>query len=277
VSCSEVQGRLSSFYDHQLSHDGAALVATHVANCSSCVAELVSFQQLSELTRRLTDPPAPACIWEELQAKLEAPVKPRSVLSQLFQYYIPARHLALAATILVAVGMVAVAYQTWFSPGYDHLTVNFAHYLEEFTERPDEAQRILLAKYDGRSATLTEATKILGYEPVAAKGLPLGYSLEKVHLLTMPCHTCAQVTFTNKAGESIVIFEYAIDQPVWFGDRPTVKGLCHDIPTSVMQVGDRLVATWREGKRYVTIIGATDLKEVNELVAHFSEANSARR
>ena len=185
--------------------------------------------------------------------------------------------MALAATILVAAGIGVVAYKIGYSPSQRHLSVNFAHYLENFSEQPDKAQQVLLANYQGRPTTLEEATEFLGYKPVAAKGLPPGYSLEEVHLLTMPCCTCAQVIFTNKAGESIAIFEYAIDQPVWFGNRPTIKRLCLDIPTSVMQVGDRLAATWKEGKRYITIIGATDLNEVTEFVAHFSGASSARR
>ncbi len=276
MNCAEVQERFSSFHDNQLSQDEAALVATHMTNCSSCAEELVSFQRLSGLARRLTDPPAPAHMWEELQEKLESHVKPSPDFSRIFQYYVSARHLALAATILVAVGMGAVAYQAWFSPGYDHLAVNFAQYLQEFPERPDDAQQILLAKFDGRSITLAEATKILGYEPIAAKGLPPGYSLEEVHLLNMPCCTCTQVICTNKAGESIAIFEHAIDQPVWFGDRPTVECLCHDTPTSVRRVGDRLAATWKEGERYITIIGATDLNEVSDFVAHFKESNSGK-
>jgi len=289
VNCSEVKKRLSFFHDKQLSKDEAARVAAHSNDCSSCAAELVSFQQLSGLTRRLTDPLVPTRMWEELQAKLQASGKPsalplsnsrscqstRTVLLQLYQYYTSARPLALAATILVVVGIGAVAYQAWFSAGVDHLTVNFDQYIKEFSERPDDAQQIFLAKYDGRPTTLTEATNILGYEPVAAKGLPPGYSLKEVHLLNMPCCTSAQVICTNKAGKSIAIFEHAIDQPVRFGDRPTVQRLCHNVPTSVIKAGDRLAATWREGQRNITIVGATDLEEVNDFIAHFSEASSA--
>jgi len=283
VNCSGVQERLSLFHDNELSPSRAALVATHVTNCSSCAAELTSFQQLSGLTRQLTDSPAPDHLWDELQAKLNDTAAPTKSLLRFQPNSIPARQLVpgrlltLAATILVTVGIGVVSYWTWFSYGHNHLAVDFTHYVENFAEQPGNAQQILLAKHEGRPVTLTEATDILGYEPVAAKGLPPGYSLEQVNLLTMPCCICAQVIFTNKAGESIAIFEYAIDQPVWFGNRPTIERLCLDIPTSVMQVDDRLVATWKEGKRYITIIGATDLNEVTEFVAHFSKVSSAKR
>jgi len=152
--------------------------------------------------------------------------------------------------------------------------MNFAHYLEEFSEHPDVAQQTLLAKYDGRPMTLTEATNVLGYEPVAAKRLPPGYFVDKTYLLKMPCCTCAQIVCKNKAGQSIAIFEHAIDQPIWFGDRPAEKCLCHEVPTSVRRVGNQLAATWKEGERHITIIGATDLDEVTEFVAYFKGSNS---
>ena len=154
--------------------------------------------------------------------------------------------------------------------------MNFSQYLEEFSEQPDTAQQILLTKYDGRPTTLQEATRVLGYEPVAARGLPEDCVLDKVYLLNMPCCTCAQVMCKNKEGQSIAIFEHAIDQPVWFGDKPKVECLCHDTPTSVTQIGNRLAATWKEGERYITIIGATDLDEVTEFVAHFQETSPAK-
>jgi len=277
VNCSEVQKLHSAYHDSELSQSEAARVAAHVAECSSCKEELASFGRLSELSRQLTDPPVPAHLWEELRSKLDAPVEPKSVLAQLLPDHVRNRLLALAATILVAAGIGVVTYQTWFSPEYDHLAMNFAQYLDEYAERPDNAQQILLAKYDGRPITLQEATNIIGYEPVVAKGLPPGCSLEKVYLLNMPCCTCAQVLCKNKAGQSIAIFEHSIDHPVTFGDRPTVERICHDMPTSVMQVGDRLAATWKEGQRSITIIGATDLDELTEFVAHFKGANSGKR
>ncbi len=275
MSCSEVQERLSLFYDNRLSQDEAARVAAHVADCSSCAEELASFEQLSGLLQQMANPRTPAYLWNELQSKLNSPVERRTTPARDFQNNVLTRRLALAATVLVAVGAGSAVYQAWFSHGHDLLAVNFARYLEEFPERPNAAQQILLANYDGRPSTLKEAENALGYKPAAARGLPAGYSVKEVHLLTMPCCTCAQVICTNKAGKSIAVFEHAIDQPVWFGDRPVDKCICDEMPTNVVRVGDRLAATWKEGKRHITIIGATDLDEVTKFVTHFKGASSA--
>jgi len=274
VNCSEVQERLSQFLDNELSEDEAARMASHMTNCSSCAAELTSFQQLSRMSRRLIDPSVPAHIWEGLQPKLDSPEEPNVILAHDRPRLIPSRFLAIAATILVAAGIGVIAYQAWDSPGQKHLTMNFAQYVEQFSKQPEEAQQVLLANYYGRPMTLQEATDALGYEPAAAKGIPPDYTIEKVYLLKMPCCGCAQVVCKNKEGQSIAIFEHNTDQPVSFGDRPTVEYVCHDKPTSVVQMGDHLAATWKEGRRSITIIGATDLNEITKFVAHFKGTSS---
>jgi len=274
VNCAEVQERLSLFYDNRLSQDEGAHVEAHTTDCRSCAEELASFQKLSGLSQQLIDPPVPDHLWKELKAKLGSPEEPNILLARNQPRQISRRFMALAATLLVATGIGVVAYQIWDSPKEEHLMVNFAHYLENFTERPDNAQQILLASYNGRPITLAEATKVLGYEPVAAKSLPSGYAVKEVHLLTMPCCTCAQIVCTNEAGNSIAIFEHAMDQPVWFGDRPTEECVCQDVPTSIRRAGGQLAATWKEGERYITMIGATDLDEVADFVTHFKEASS---
>ncbi|NOZ39124.1 MAG: hypothetical protein GXP24_02715 [Planctomycetes bacterium] len=285
MNCSEIQERLSSYHDGELSSDVAGQVTAHFAGCSTCAKELTSFEQLSELSCQLVDPQVPNHLWVELQSKLGGSTVPKNSLpadqpasfaTASFAKNLPisGRLFALAATVLIACGIGTIAYQAWYSVEYEHLAINFANYLEKFPEQPDVAQQLLLAKYDGQPITLTEATKRLGYEPLAAKGLPPGYSVAEVHLLKMPCCTCAQILCINEAGNTVAIFEHVVDQPVWFGDRPTEDCICHGVPTSIRRAGGRLAATWKEGKRHITLIGATDLEEVAEFIGHFKGVGS---
>ncbi|QEG35788.1 anti-sigma factor family protein [Bythopirellula goksoeyrii] len=270
MNCSKVYDRLSAYHDSELSQEDAAQVAAHLAKCPTCTEELASYVRLSGLSRRLIDPPVPEQLWAELQSKLDTPTTSWKRIARHLPDYLPQQRLVLAASLLIAFGIGVLAYLNWSSHSeHNHLAMNFSHFLEEFEQRPEEAQQILLANYNGRQSTLQEVTDVLGYEPVAANKLPPEYRMDQVYLLDMPCCTCAQIVCKNKEGQSIAIFEHAIDQPVWFGDRPTVECLCHDIPTSVTQMGNRLAATWKEGQRFITIIGATDLDEVTEFIAHF--------
>lgn len=275
MNCSDVQARLSAYHDSELPKEEAAQVAAHLAQCSSCAAELATFEQLSGLSRKLTDPPVPTYMWEELEVKFREGGERVPILRRFMPIGVPGVRLALAATLLIAVGVGVAAYQVWFpAHDHDHLAANFGAFLNEFDDRPDQAQQILLASYEGRPTTLQEAATELGYHPVAAKGLPPGCTLDKAYLLKMPCCTCTEIVCRTEDGNSIAIFEHDVDQPVWFGERPTIKCRCDNVPTSVVQVGDKLAATWKNGKRYITIIGANDLDDVTDFVAHFNQMAS---
>jgi hypothetical protein len=187
--------------------------------------------------------------------------------------------LAVASIILIAVGIGAVVYKSPFregghshrAVGHDQLLDGIARYVDTFERDPDSAQQILLANYEGRPTSFGEAAEVLGYQPLVAKGLPAGCALGKVYLLNMPCCTCAQALCRSKDGRSIAVFEHDIDQPAWFRDRPTIDCRCRDVPTNVVQLGDRLAATWKHGKRYITIIGARDLQEVVDFIEYFTD------
>jgi hypothetical protein len=270
VNCSDVQARLSAYHDSELSNEEAAQVAAHLAQCPLCAAELATFAQLSRLSGKLTDPPVPTGMWEELQAKIHEG-RGRGPLFVRFNPISSSGGLvALAATILIAAAIGVIAYSALF-PAHDQLAANFATFLNDFSDSPDRAQQMLLASYDGRPISLEEATTVLGYPPVVAKGLPQGYKLEKTYLLKMPCCTCTEIVCRTKQGNSIAIFEHSSDQPVWFGNRAAIKCQCDNVPTSVVQFGDRLAASWKNGNRHITIIGANDLDDVTAFVAHFNE------
>lgn len=269
MNCSDVQQRLSAYHDGELPPAEATQVASHLAGCASCAEELASFEQLSGLSQRLTDPPVPAQLWEQLHSQLDAGEKLTPLPVRPWLSRIPSTWVAIAATVLVLLGMGVFFSSPRNATENRQLTANFAAYLQDFAERPEQAQQVLLAKYEGRPATFQEAAHELGYEPLAASGLPPGCSVENVYLLKMPCCTCAQVVCKNRQGKSVAIFEHNVAQPMWFGDCPSIQCICQEMPTNVTQVGNRLAATWKAGKRYITVIGASDLDEISEFVAHF--------
>lgn len=284
MNCLQIQEALSAFCDDELTDEMRSRVSKHLGRCPDCTGELTAFEKVSEIARTLDSPVPPDHLWSNLEKELDCQtvgIQPASGKS-LIAHRRPVknatsltlRRWALAATVLIAVGMGWLVYQRLTQHGHDSLAVDFSHYLEEFAESPGNAQQILLAKYDGRPITFQEANNVLGYEPLAAKGLPPGYSVDQVYLLKMPCCTCAQVVCKNSAGDSIAIFEHDIEQPVWFGDRPAIECTCEGVPTGVTQIGDRLAATWKEGARYVTIVGASDLGDVTGFVAHFKGSRS---
>jgi hypothetical protein len=274
VNCLEVRQHLSAYHDGELPKESAAEVVGHLQTCPDCSAELASFEQLSKLSRHLASPHSPSTMWGEIQTQLDEPTEIRSSAPSIWSQR-PTRLFAAAAAILFAVLIGSIAYKARLTAvRHDHLADHFAGFLREFDSHPETAQQILMTNYDGSPTTFPEATAILGYEPIAANGLPRNYSVDQVYLLKMPCCTCAEVVCRRQDGQPFVIFEHDTEQPNWFGDRPSLRCLCHDVSTNVIQVGDKIAATWKYGSRFVTVIGLDDLTDVADFVAFFSGSDA---
>jgi anti-sigma factor RsiW len=275
MECVEVQELLSSYFDDELSADVRSSVAEHAQACSRCGEELAGFEQMSTMARGLDDPEPPGRIWAGIEAALDADQTDRAVVESTERPSHYARRwrlglLTTAALVLVATGVVWMATTVWHAPGHhDELAADFDQYLESFNHDPVAAQNILLAKYDSRPVNVTEATDQLGYRPAVAGGLPAGYSLESMHVLDMPCCKCLKTLCRRNDGKMFAIFEHEEEQPIWFGDRPRIDTQCNGRECSVIGVDRGLVASWKSSARQLTVVGAHDLEEITDLVAHF--------
>jgi hypothetical protein len=176
---------------------------------------------------------------------------------------------------MIATSVVWIASRTWLAPGHDRqLTADFGEYLRHFPNSPDDAQQILLAKYRGQAVSLSQAARQLGYRPAVAAGLLEHYSLDAVYVLEMPCCTCVQSIYRHNDGEVFAIFQHERKQPIWFGDRPRISAQFNGRPCDVVQFQDRLAASWKEGSRYLTIVGARNLDEIMLLMTYFQASDT---
>ncbi len=181
---------------------------------------------------------------------------------------------ATAALALVATGLVWLATTSRQTPNHDgELVADFEQYLQHFTSSPETAQNLLLAKYDGRSVSISEATRQLGYQPAVAVGLPHRYTREALYVLEMPCCKCVQTICRRDDGKMLAIFEQSDEQPAWYGDRTQKDTVCNGCLCSVMEGEQGLVASWKAKKRRLTVVGAQDLEDISDLITHFQSAD----
>jgi hypothetical protein len=174
----------------------------------------------------------------------------------------------MAATILIAVGWFG--YTTWFDGGGDHpMATVFGKFFDEFERDPRAAQQILLAHFDGQPVDVGQAELAAGYRPLVAEGLPAGYSVESAYVMKMPCCTCVQCVCRRSDGTTIAIFEHADNQRDWLGQRPQTDAVCNGRPCSLVEFDDRLAVTWQQGKRHITVVGARDRAEIDQIVAWY--------
>lgn len=272
VNCASVQEHLSAFHDGELASALQAAVREHLESCPECAQKLAEFQELSRMACQLPTPEVPLGIWPQLEKKLATEVSAQ----QATRVHLIRRRrtwigLATVALVVVTASTAAVVWLQQADDGHGHVAVNFGRYLDEFERNPDAAQQVLLTNYFGRAVSYDEAVTKVRYQPATPQRLPNGLSRETICLLRMPCCTCVQAVYGREDGQQLAVFEHADDQPVWFGHRPTIKTRCNGMPTSLVQVDNRLAASWQRQGRFITVVGANDVEQVVQLVAFLDQ------
>ncbi len=271
MNCSDVQESLSAYFDGELPDELRVQVSSHLVECPECAQSLAAFGRLSTMAAAVDTPAPPDQIWTQIERQLEEPTVHK--VAKQPAWSIP-KYLVMAATVLIAVGIGWIAFGPWFGHGeHEAFAAEFGHYLEEFGRDPDAAQQFLMAKYNAQAVTAEQALQRVGYRPAVADGVPDGYSVESIYVMSMPCCanmqkcTCVQTVCRRGDGSAITIFEHGEDKPEWFGNRPTTAAQCGGKTCSLVEIDDRIAASWNRGNRHITVIGARDVEEVDQLAA----------
>lgn len=266
MNCNTARDLLSSYYDQELSPDEDRQMRAHVASCPQCAARLAEFGELSQLTAGLRAPVAPSETWPAIASALDFDDR-RHALGRSPTRSLGRRARAAIAAMVVFVSSIGLAsYWLWqqFEP-HAVMAATFDTYLAEFQTAPQQAQHILIDRYAGQRVNLASAE--LPFSANAPVELPDGYARQETYVLDMPCCVCTQTIYKNPSGAVVALFEHSEKEPGWFGNRPTIHAQCYGTSTLLVQVADRLAATWKCGPRYLTLVGAQNVEQVAQIVA----------
>lgn len=266
MNCSQVQDVLSAFHDRELSSDQVADVERHLDGCQSCSQMLADIRKLAGLASQLPEPMPPTGLWAEIDKQIDAGT-PSAALPRIGSQRRALLTVVSAAVLVIAALVVWVNHR--HEHGDDHMAVNFNRFLDQFSSDPESAQKTFLAAYEHETVPLEIAREKLGYVPSATTTLPNGFKLESVNVMKMPCCTCVQCVYTD-GDTSLAVFEHDVEQRVWFGKRDAVTCPCKGRKTTIIPFNGQMAASWNNGKRHLTVIGAKDMEQVVELVTHFS-------
>jgi len=267
MNCESARAQLSAYLDQEMEPDAAADVRAHLARCPSCADRLAEFTELSVLASDIRDPKVPQQVWTAIEASLAGRDQSSSINSKKPLFRKPSK-VALAATVLVGASLALAGYWTWRSlDPHVQMAQLFNQYLDEFRDHPQQAQEVLRGRYAGRLLNL-QAGNAGPFVSNAPQELPAGFARVETYALDMPCCKCTQTIYRNSAGDTLALFEHSDDQRAWFGDRPVIEAQCHGQRTSLVQLNKQLAASWKSGRRNLTIIGARDVEQVSELIAY---------
>ncbi len=265
MNCDSVRELMSACYDQELAPDVEAAVREHLEDCPDCGHQLAEFAELSKLAAEMRLPQVPAGMWASINASLNNQKHERAATD------VPRRlsQIALAATLLVAASTaLIVSWNRQHADEHHEMAEVFGQYLDRFQQHPEDAQEVLLARYQGQLVDPQHAVDEAEFTPNAPDQLPQGFVREGIYVLKMPCCTCTQTIYKDSHGNVLALFEHTDQQRSWFGDRPTITAQCHGKPTCLVQLRDQLAACWKSGPRHLTVVGARDVEQVSAIVAY---------
>lgn len=276
MKCTEVKDLLSQFHDGELDTDLRSRVADHLRECSECAEELASFERISQLALALKTSPGLERDWNAVEERLDSSHRDETNSSRMLRtagkghrsvWFMP-----LAASIGLVLSMLGIGLLTGLFHGeHDHFMETFATYVDEFQRDPNAAQEFLLAHYQSKRVTPEQATTLVGYQPALANGLPEGLALEATYVIRMPCCDCVQCLCNRPDGSVVAVFEHDEENAGWFGKHPSVNVQCGGVECQIVELDEKIAATWRHQKRFITLIGARDVADVNQFIAWIND------
>jgi anti-sigma factor RsiW len=270
MNCADVQKNLSAYFDGEMPFEPRSPVAKHLSKCADCSAQLEKFRSLSAMAKRLPDTAAPE-LWDSIERQL---AKSDSPAASLVSVAIDSRRrmqrrvmaiAAMAAALLIGV-FIGYPLVKWHGRQAE-VAMNLTGYVEVFRKDPSEAQRSLLAKYTSHPVKPEEVVALVNYKPAAPETLPDGLTRAAMYEIDMPCCKCIESLYQRADGRMVAVFEHADKQPAAIGDRPSINTQCHGKEVGLVNCDGQLCASWKEEGRFVTVVGAAELAEVEQIVA----------
>jgi Putative zinc-finger len=269
AECAWVEERLSAYIDKEVGEEERLQIEEHCDNCEKCRVTISEFVALGSLMRQSETCVDTEPVWDKVASILDK--------SHLVSLTAKPNLKSLAYAILATAASAALIWIALRSNpsiedgpvrSHDHssLAVDFQEVIEHAKIEPQEALEKLVAKYKGQELDRDAATKYLGYEPAIFRSVPQGFARLSTHVLNMPCCKCSATICKREDGTSMIVFEHKDEQPVWFGDWPSIEAQCSGKTCKIVESAGTLVVSWKNDDRQVTLIGANDTEEINQWV-----------
>ncbi len=279
MNCDDVSTKLSEYMDDELDLKSSELISLHIVSCMSCQCELQSHQRLGQWMRENELTVDTEATWNQIESAL--PNKKRFIAGSFVVWGAPI--LAVAASIIFLLAntvfkpisvfktiddqsVAGIESHGQHAHDRDSLAVDFRQVIELAQTSPTKAIASLVDKYNGKQLAAEDATRFIGYSPSLFDNIPVGFSRVSTHVLDMPCCKCTASICARQDGRSLIVFEHKDEQPVWFGELPSIQTQCSGTQCLIIESAGQLAVSWRQKDRQFTMIGASDLSEINQWV-----------
>ena len=270
MNCDWIEDRLSGYVDKEVGDEDRRQIEVHCDHCEGCRTMVSQYMSIGRLLRQSEQRVDTDAVWERVAVQLEnAQVVSISTKTgnRNWVYAILATAASISLLWFVARDNTSTEHSENGSHQHSALAVDFREVFRLTKTEPKAAIAKLVAKYQGQELNQTSTTDYLRYEPALFKSVPEGFLRVSTHVLNMPCCKCSATLCERSDGTSLIVFEHKDEQPLWFGDAPSIETQCSGTTCKIVESAGQLAVSWKNQDRQLTVVGANDLAEVNQWVA----------
>lgn len=282
IQCKWVEDNLSDYIDKEIDSETCEQVDTHVACCDHCQAFLFNYRSMGVWMKASQPIANTDAIWDRIAVQLDTSSfsgtkgansfgSPRGLFSRAQNVPWSPLLMTLAASIAVLL-LVLRPFSERDPAGHGLVhnqherVVDLRNILKLARTDPKQTIELLVDRYDGKEMGNEEAERVLEFKPSLFQTIPDGYKLVSTHVLNMPCCKCSAILCQREDGMGLIVLEHREDQPVWFGDAPSIQTQCGGKSCQIVEAAGHLAISWKNENRHFTLLGATDLTEVNRWI-----------
>lgn len=279
MNCDDLRTRLSALHDGELPTDEAEDARRHLASCLTCQAELASLERLSSFARTLPSSEPAEELWGRIGAELNessgASNAPVGRPERAWRRRGLGVAIALSLVVLLGVGIVV---RELVLPVRDQQRVVsvFDRYLQEFRRSPLAAQRLLDEAFPSTPLAGTDRQARPSDVSLVARNDSLpGLTRVATHVRNLPCCECVQGLYQRADGSCVAVFEQQMPAP-WDADASAREVRCGNCVCRLRQLKapETATATWKQGKRYFTVVGVSNESELAGIVENFARLDA---
>lgn len=269
MKCKLVEERLSAYIDKEVGEEERLQIESHCEQCDACRSSVTQFVAIGSLMRQSESRVDIDAVWDKVAARLDCrDTKPITTNVSLRSWLYPILATAASLTLFwYVVRNDSSNHDSDQAHAHAAIAVDFREVIQSAKLEPRAAIEKLVSKYEGKEVDKIAAAKYLGYEPALFQSMPEGFARVSTHVLNMPCCKCSATICERGDGTSLIVFEHKDEQPVWFGNSPSIETQCSGKTCKIVEAAGQLAVSWKNEDRQLTLIGANDIAEVNQWVA----------
>jgi anti-sigma factor RsiW len=264
MTCAECEPLIGLFADGELDPQRADAVASHLANCPACAANLAAIRELGNAVRQLSVPAVPADLWDRIASQISRPAAAGTIRS--WRDSTGLRYAMVAVLLAAAVVANWLAFWPAAQDAPPAPRLELAALLEKGT--PIDAAG---CQFHFAAVPLEEVKHKVTFRIFDQPELTEGCTAEQCRVGSF-AGTMVVETVYRRGEDRWVLLQYPRHIPAAFGKAPAEEVPMGEKSVTVVEGETHWAVSWQFKGTALTIVGPRDRAELLRIAAEVEQS-----